>query len=148
MNNVIYFRGTRHKATGNLNKVHMSYILIIEWVFLFKQKWVYIWCTRLIHYWNDLWYMMTSSNGNVFRVTGSLWGGIQRSPVDSPHKSQWRRALMFSLICAWINGWANNRNAGDFRRHRVYYYVTVMFIESAGQGNLYLTHRLSQTSWN
>ena len=30
--------------------------------------------------------------------------GIHRSPVNSPHKGQWRGALMFSLICAWING--------------------------------------------
>ena len=35
--------------------------------------------------------------------------GIQRSPVNSPHKGQWRGALMLSLICAWINGWVNNR---------------------------------------
>ena len=26
--------------------------------------------------------------------------GIQRSPVNSPHKGQWRGALMFYLICA------------------------------------------------
>ena len=26
-------------------------------------------------------------------------------PMDSPHKGQWRGALMFSLICVWINGW-------------------------------------------
>ena len=31
--------------------------------------------------------------------------GIHRSPVNSPHKGQWREALMFSLICAWINAW-------------------------------------------
>ena len=31
--------------------------------------------------------------------------GIHRSPVNSPHKGQWRRALMFSLICVWINSW-------------------------------------------
>ena len=31
----------------------------------------------------------------------------------SPHKGQWRGALMFSLICDWINGWVNNREAGD-----------------------------------
>ena len=30
--------------------------------------------------------------------------GIHRSPVNSPHKGQWRGALMFSLICARING--------------------------------------------
>ena len=28
-----------------------------------------------------------------------VWG-IHRSPVNSPHKGQWRGALMFSLICA------------------------------------------------
>ena len=39
--------------------------------------------------------------------------GIHRSPVNSPHKDQWRGALMFSLICVWINSWANNRVAGD-----------------------------------
>ena len=39
--------------------------------------------------------------------------GIHRSPVNSPHKGQWREALMFSLICARINGWVNNREAGD-----------------------------------
>ena len=52
--------------------------------------------------------------------------GSHRWPVNSPHKGQWRRALMFSLICAWINGWVNNRKAGDLRRHRDHYDVTVM----------------------
>ena len=52
--------------------------------------------------------------------------GIHRPPVNSPHKGQWRGALMFSLICAWINGWVNNREAGDLRRRRTYYDVTVM----------------------
>ena len=51
---------------------------------------------------------------------------IHRSPVNSPHKGQWRGALMFSLIYAWINGWVNNREAGDLRRHRAHYDVTVM----------------------
>ena len=35
-------------------------------------------------------------------------------------------ALMFSLICAWINRWVNNREVGDLRRHRIHYDVTVM----------------------
>ena len=39
--------------------------------------------------------------------------GIHRSPVNSPHKGQWHGALMFSLICVWINGWVNNLKAGD-----------------------------------
>ena len=52
--------------------------------------------------------------------------GIHRSPVNSSHKGQWRGALMFSLICAWINGWVNNHKAGDLRRYRAHYDVTVM----------------------
>ena len=47
-------------------------------------------------------------------------------PVDSPHNGQWRRASMFSLICAWTNGWANNRGAVGFRHHRAYFDTTVM----------------------
>ena len=54
--------------------------------------------------------------------------GIHRSPVNSPHKGQWRGALMFSLICAWINAWVNNREAGDLRRHRGHYDVIVMMM--------------------
>ena len=51
--------------------------------------------------------------------------GIHRSPVNSPHKGQWRGALMFSLICARINGWVNNGETGDLRRHRAHYDVIV-----------------------
>ena len=51
--------------------------------------------------------MMTSSNGSIFRVTGPLWRG----------------ALM---ICAWINGWVNNRETGDLRRHQTHHDVIVM----------------------
>ena len=123
----------------------------------------------------SIWIMMTSSNGNIFRVTGQLcweftgtpnpqppipkgqWRGalmfslicawingwVQQSsgwwfktpsrplwrhcndistlPVDSPHKAQWRGALIFSLIYAWTNGRANNRDAGDLRCHGAHY---------------------------
>ena len=64
---------------------------------------------------------MTSSNGNIFRVTG-----LSELPMNSPHKGRWGGASMFSLICAWTNGWANNRDAGDVGRHRIHYDVTVM----------------------
>ena len=52
--------------------------------------------------------------------------GIHRSPVNSPHKGQWRGALMFSLIYTRINGWVNDGEAGDLRRHRAHYGVTVL----------------------
>ena len=54
--------------------------------------------------------------------------GIHRFPVNSPHKGQWRGALMFSLICARINGWVNNGGAGDLRRYRAHYDVIVMHV--------------------
>ena len=80
-------------------------------------------------------FMMTSSNGNIFRATGHLCGeftgelrGIHRSPVNSPHKGQWRGAFVFLLICVGINDWINNLEAGDLRRHLGHYDVNVMFI--------------------
>ena len=75
-------------------------------------------------------FMITSSNGNIFRVTGPLCGEFTgRSPVNSPHKSQWRGALMFSLICAWTNDRVNNRDAGNLRRHRPHYDVIVILCD-------------------
>ena len=50
------------------------------------------------------------------------------SPVTGEYPSQrlWRGTLMFSLICAWTNGWVNTRDASDFRRHHTHCDVTVM----------------------
>ena len=70
--------------------------------------------------------MMTSSKWKHFPRCWPFLRGIQRSLVNSPHKGQWGGAVMFSLICAWINGWVNNREAGDLRRHRAHYDVTVI----------------------
>ena len=63
-----------------------------------------------------------------FPCNWSFVRGINRSLVNSLHKGQWCGALMFSLICSWMNGWVNNGEAGDLRRHRVHYDVTVMCI--------------------
>ena len=52
-----------------------------------------------------------------------------RSRVNSPHQGQWRGALMFHLIYAWINGWVNNRDTGDLRRHRAHDDVTVIIFQ-------------------
>ena len=54
-------------------------------------------------------------------------GWVPRSPANSPHKGQWRGALMFSLICAWISGWVNNREADDLKIHRDRCGVTLMY---------------------
>ena len=36
------------------------------------------------------------------------------------------RSFDVSLMCARINGWVNNCEAGDLRRHHIHYVVTVM----------------------
>ena len=64
----------------------------------------------------------------TFSVLPAVCTEKNRSPVNSRHKSQWRGALMFSLICTRINGWENNGEAGDLRRHRAHYDATVMVI--------------------
>ena len=56
--------------------------------------------------------MMTSSNGNIFRVTGLFVQGIHQSPVYFPHKGQRCGALTFFFdlhLIKWLNkqpwGW-------------------------------------------
>ena len=61
--------------------------------------------------------------------------GTHRSPVNCQHKGQWRGALMFSLICACMNDWVTNREAGDLRRHRIHYDVTVMELRKHCHGD-------------
>ena len=87
---------------------------------------------------------------------------IHRSPVNSPHKGQWRGALMFSLIWTWINSWVNNPEAGDLRRHRAHCDVIVMNILSrrlynSFKGDIYLLsilwyywqyHTINNYKWN
>ena len=52
--------------------------------------------------------------------------GIHRLPANFPHKDKWRGTFVFSLICTWSNGWGNNRNAYDLRRHGAHYDDTAM----------------------
>ena len=62
---------------------------------------------HFLHYWPFVW-------------------GIHQSLVNSPHKGQWCRALMFSLTCVWINDWVNNREAHYLRGHCTHYDITAM----------------------
>ena len=72
-------------------------------------------------------HMMTSSNGNIFCVTGPLCGEFtvhRWIPLTKASDAE----LWCFFICAWINGWVNHREAGDWRHHRAHYDVTVMDI--------------------
>ena len=80
--------------------------------------------------------MMTSSNGNVFRVTGPLCGeftGHRWIPIIKASDAE----LWCFFICARRNSWINNREAGDLRRHRVHYDVTVMISEYSECGYVF-----------
>ena len=79
-------------------------------------------------HWNQC-LMMESNQMETFFKELAIWAstwGIHRSPVNSLHKGQWRGALMYYLICAWINGGVNSREAGDLRRHCTHFDVTVI----------------------
>ena len=52
--------------------------------------------------------------------------GIHRSSMDSRPKDQCRGTLIFSLMCVWTNGWANNRDACDLSLHGAHCEVTAM----------------------
>ena len=100
------------KVSCNIDLSHHGFIMMMAWHgFTFSRS------NRA-----QLQYTMTSSNGNIFRVTGLLCGEF----TGLRYKGQWRGALMFSLTCAWIDAWVNNREAGDLRRYRAHYDVTVM----------------------
>ena len=71
-------------------------------------------------------HMMTSSNGNIFRVAGHLCGEFT-GPLWIPRTNASDTELWcFLLICVWINDWVNNRGAGALRRYRAHYDIIVM----------------------
>ena len=96
-------------------------------------SWIKVYGFRLRLHWNlFLGFELVVHDDVIKRKHFSLYWtfvpGIHRSPLNSPHKGQWRGALMFSLICARINGWLNNGEASDLRRHRAHYDVIVIVI--------------------
>ena len=71
--------------------------------------------------------MMTSSNGNIFRVTGYLCGEFTGPRWIPPTQRPVTRSFdVFFELHLKKNGWVNNRETGDFRRFRAHYDVTVM----------------------
>ena len=71
-------------------------------------------------------HMMTSSNGNIFRVTGILCGeftGHRWIPTQRPVT---RSFDLFFDLHQKKNSSVNNREAGDLRRHRAHYVVSLM----------------------
>ena len=89
--------------------------------------------------------MMTSSNGNIFRVTGPLCGEFT-GPGEFPTQRPVTQSFDVSLICVWINGWVNNREAGNLRCLRSHYDVNVMQLLTCLTDNEMLA--ICATAWN
>ena len=108
------------RVLGLLCKAGLTYLVDIyklPFVPVNTWQWVIMW---------GVWLAWWLHQMETFSALPAICAGNSPVPVSSPHKGQWRGALMFTLICARINGWVNNRGAGDLRRHRCHYDVIVM----------------------
>ena len=71
--------------------------------------------------------MVTSSNWNISRLTGPLCGEFIGDWWIPRTKASDAELWYFFLSTRWINGWVNNREAGDLRCQRAHYHVIVMY---------------------
>ena len=140
----------------SFNKMHLMMSPAKWWSFYLRFKYVNHWSTTrsLKISGQQNWLMCSKSVSakiilKIFRVVG-------RVPAGGPERSWWRhrmetisaildlcegntpitggfpsqrpvtRSSDVCLIFASTNGWANNRDAGDLRRHRAHYDVTII----------------------
>ena len=84
------------------------------------QRKCHIWRLKILYYQDEesmAWWRHQMETFSAF--TGSLWGESAGERWNPHHKDQWREAVIFYLTCAWTNGWANSRDAGDLRHHSI-----------------------------
>ena len=116
-----YLSGLLHSHWGNRTTAHWGNMTIalvrVATELAEKDSWTFPWLFP-----NTWWRRQMET----FSALLALCEGNSLSPVNSPHKGQWCEALIFSLICAWTNSWANNRDAGDLRPHHAHSDVSVM----------------------
>ena len=67
-------------------------------------------------------FMMTSSNGNIYHVTGPLCREFTFTKASD------MELWCFLWSAAWINGWVNNHEPGDLRCHHAHYDIIVMLV--------------------
>ena len=105
-----------------------------------KRVWVFTYLTMSISPWftlSGLDSLQNNRNGNDSRdllTNRARWHHQMETfstilalcVGNSPRKGQWRGALMFSLMCARTNVWANSPDAGDLGRLRAHYDVILM----------------------
>ena len=105
---------------------HVDYVIcVFAMLTYFSECTVSTWRTAYVAFCFPWW----RHQMETFSALLALCAGNSPVPVNSPHKGQWRGALMFSFICAWINDWVNNREADDLRRQDGHYDVIVMLFQ-------------------
>ena len=135
---VVNFKGYICNFTQNCQPIHRKICILDHqtaqwlqddtWLFSFSLK-VSLAINRFEYHFDALVVFLLHDDVIKWKNFPRYWPfvrGIHRSPVNSPHKGQWRGALMFSLIYARTNGWVNTGDAGDLRRKHAHYDVIVM----------------------
>ena len=62
----------------------------------------------------------------TYSASLAICSGKSPLPGEFPAQRPVTQSFDFSLVCVRINGWVNNRETGDLRRHRAHYDVIVM----------------------
>ena len=111
---------------------YISVLFTLEINILFHISWIvdfyaggvnmYLHLFLFVRHWEDT---CCSNHLSWWRHQLETFSALLELCANSPHKGQWRGALMFPLICAWSVSWVK-RYAGDMRRYRTHYDVTVM----------------------
>ena len=83
------------------------------------------WLHRRLSWWQPKmpWWL---NQMEIFSALLALCAGNSPVTGEFPSQRPVTRSIDVSLICAWINGWVTNREAGDSRRYRAHYGVTLM----------------------
>ena len=82
----------------------------------------------------------------TFSALLALCAGNSAITGELPSQRPVARSFDIFFICAWINGWANNREAGDLRRHRAHYDVIVMMQRMRAQNERWPSSVLKKVS--
>ena len=72
-----------------------------------------------------------SDQMETFSASLAICAGNSPVTGEFPAQRPVTRSFDVSLICDWINGWVNSREAGDLRHHRAQYDVIMMTNKSA-----------------
>ena len=141
-----------HNGVSKLNTPYLRlhiYVYILRWIFSNELSILYSKMQLLYFEWPDFksihWLRKIYFHGIVHCrrafLCGVAWWRHEmgtfsallaicagKSPVSGELPAQRPVTWCFDafLFCVWINGWVNNREAGDLRRHRAHYDVIVM----------------------